>query len=191
MRVTEPGRTTERVFLVGVLIPFVAVNAWMLSTGGPARNLVLGAFMVVLMYLTMADVLRSREIHADLDAVAQGADATYWTRHERRHPVRRKAVALLLTHPDWETRVAALADASAPVAVGALPMVLTGVSVQLLGHLVTFTPGLNTYLPNWLADPGVWPAAALATAVGGTAVWRGVVHAAGGVVRSSGLRSGL
>ncbi|WP_030939711.1 M56 family metallopeptidase [Streptomyces sp. NRRL S-646] len=184
-----------RVFLIGVLLPFVAVNGWKLITADPApglaRNLVLAAFMVVLMYLTTADVLRSREIHADLDAVAQGADARYWTRHQGRRPVRRKVVSLLLTHPDWEVRVAALADASAPVALGALPMVLTGVSVQLLGYLITFTPGLNNYLPAWLADPGVWPAAALATAVGGIAVWRGVVHDRGGGARPSGLRAGL
>ncbi|MFF0083228.1 M48 family metalloprotease [Streptomyces canus] len=184
-----------RVFLLGVLLPFVAVNGWMLSTGDPApalvRNLVLAAFMVVLMYLTTADVLRTREIHADLDAVAQGADATYWTRHGRRRPVRHRAASLLRTHPDWEVRVAALADASAPVAVGTLPMLLTGVSAQLLGYLVTFTPGLNTYLPGLLADPGVWPAAALATAVGGTAIWRSVVHAPSASAGPSGLQAGL
>ncbi|MFE7931320.1 M48 family metalloprotease [Streptomyces sp. NPDC057456] len=184
-----------RVFLVGVLTPFVAVNGWKLITSDPApdlaRNLLLAAFMVVLMYLTTADVLRSREIHADLDAVAQGADAAYWTRHQERRPVRRKALALLRTHPDWEARVAALADSSAPVAVGALPMVLTGVSVQLLGYLVTFAPGLNNYLPSWLAVSGVWPAAALATAVGGVAVWRSVVHSGRGEATPSGLRAGL
>ena len=121
-----------RVSLVGVLTPFVAVNGWKLITSDPApdlaRNLLLAAFMVVLMYLTTADVLRSREIHADLDAVAQGADATYWTRHQERRPVRRKALALLRTHPDWEARVAALADSFAPVAVGALPISSTSAS---------------------------------------------------------------
>ncbi|MDQ1070869.1 M48 family metalloprotease [Streptomyces canus] len=184
-----------RVFLIGVLLPFVAVNGWKLVGSDPAphlaRNLVLAAFMVVLMYLTTADVLRTREIHADLDAVAQGADVAYWTRHERQRPVRRRAVSLLLTHPDWEERVAALTRSAVPVAVGALPMVLTGVSVQLLGHLVTFAPGFVNYLPAWLVLTGVWPAAALATAVGGFAVWRDVVRAGPEGPTPSGLSAGL
>ncbi|NUR02189.1 MAG: M48 family metalloprotease [Streptomyces sp.] len=202
-----------RVFLVGVLVPFVAVAGWQLAAIELAhapfnamppvltRDLVLAAFMVVLMYLTTADLLRSREIYADLDAVAQGADAGYWTRQQQRtvpggqggpaQAVGRAVRALLRTHPSWDTRVAALADASAPVAARALHMFLTGVSVTILGYLLTFTPGLNNYLPNWLADPGVWPAAALATAVAGAAVWRSVVHADPGAARPSGLRAGL
>ncbi|MGW1158557.1 M48 family metalloprotease [Streptomyces sp. NPDC002519] len=200
-----------RVFLIAVLIPFAAVNGWKLavpaSEDNPfdgsgavlARNLALAAFMVVLMYLTTADVLRTREIHADLDAVAQGADVIYWTRHRRPGPGRQSPVraagravsAILRTHPDWDMRVAALADASAPIAVRALPMFLTGASVEVLGYLITFTPGLNNYLPGWLADLGMWPAAALATAVGGAAVWRGVVYAGEGEPRPSGIRAGF
>jgi Zn-dependent protease with chaperone function len=204
------------VFLVGVLVPFVAVAGWKLASieltddrfnAMPpvlTRDLVLAAFMVVLMYLTTADLLRAREVYADLDAVAQGADAGYWTRQQQRprrtvpggrggpaQAVGRAVRALLRTHPSWDERVAALADASAPVAVRAPHMFLTGVSVTILGYLLTFTPGLNNYLPSWLADPGVWPAAALATAVAGAAVWRGVVHADPGTARPSGLRAGL
>ncbi|MDH6130209.1 M48 family metalloprotease [Kitasatospora sp. GP82] len=199
-----------RVFSVGLLVPFVAVDGWMLtgairsndpfngSAPGLTRNLALAAFMVLLMYLTTADLLRTRELHADLDAVAQGADASYWTRqlepgHNGR-PARaagRAIHSLLRTHPDWEARVATLAGGSASVAVRALPMVLTGVAVEVVGYLITFTTGLNTYLPEWLADPGVWPAAVLATAVGGVAVWRSVLHAEPGAPAPSGLRAGL
>lgn len=204
-----------RVFLAAVLIPFAAVAGWKLASvelatdpfnamgPGLTRDLILAAFMVILMYLTTADLLRAREIYADLDAVAHGASATYWVR-QREHESRpagsgrgpvlaacRAVLSLLRTHPDWETRVAALDDASAPVTASALQMVLTGVSVEVLGYLLTFTSGLNNYLPDWLADPGVWPAAVLAAAVAGTAIWRNVMHAERGGARPSGLRAGL
>ncbi|MFF7993406.1 M48 family metalloprotease [Kitasatospora xanthocidica] len=202
-----------RVFLVCVVVPFVVVVGWKLlpavlaptfHSAPPAplvRDLGLAAAMVALMHLTTAELLRAREIHADLDAVAHGADPAYWTGQGRRRTaqhrqgpaaaVGRTVRALLRTHPSWEARVAALADASAPVAVRPPQLVLTGVSVAVLGYLLTFTPGLNTYLPTWLDDPGVWPAAVLAAAVAAGSVRRSVVHAPPGAVRPSGLRAGL
>ncbi|MFE7527514.1 M48 family metallopeptidase [Kitasatospora sp. NPDC057542] len=207
-----------RVFLVCVVLPFVvvvgrellpAVLAPTFHSPPPAplaRDLALAAVMVVLMHLTTAELLRAREIHADLDAVAHGADPAYWTaqRHRRTAEQRRgpaavrpavravRAVrALLRTHPSWEARVAALADASAPVAVRPPQLVLTGVSVVVLGYLLTFTPGLNTYLPTGPGNPGVWPAAVLAAAVAAGSVRRSVVHGPPEAVRSSGLRAGL
>ncbi|KJK55036.1 M48 family metalloprotease [Saccharothrix sp. ST-888] len=202
-----------RVFLVCVVLPFVVAVGWELLPAvlaptfhspppAPlARDLALAAAMVLLMQLTTAELLRAREIHADLDAVAHGADPGYWTRQQRRRTAERRrgpvaaagrAVrALLRTHPSWEARVAALADAAAPVAVRPPQLVLTGVSVAVLGYLLTFTPGLNTYLPTWLGNPGVWPAAVLAAVVAAGAVRRSVVHAPPGAARPSGVRAGL
>ncbi|MFJ5546435.1 M48 family metalloprotease [Streptomyces sp. NPDC093225] len=202
-----------RVFLVCVVVPFVVVVGWRLvpavltpafPSPPPAplvRDLGLAAAMVVLMHLTTAELLRAREIHADLGAVAHGADPGYWARaRDRRAPVRRRGPvaatdravrALLRTHPSWEARVAALADAAAPVAVRPQQLVLTGISVVVLGYLLTFTHGLNTYLPVWLGGPGVWPAAVLAAAVAADAVRRSVLHAPSGTVPPSGLRAGL
>ncbi|MDH6579781.1 M48 family metalloprotease [Kitasatospora sp. MAP5-34] len=202
-----------RVFLACVVLPFVVAVGWQLlpavlaptfHTPPPAplaRDLALAAAMVLLMQLTTAELLRALEIHADLDAVAHGADPGYWTRQQRRRTAERRrgpvaaagraAGALLRTHPSWEARVAALADACAPVAVRPPQLVLTGVSVTVLGYLLTFTPGLNTYLPAWLGNPGVWPAAVLAAVVAAGAVQRSVVHAPPGAARPSGLRAGL
>ena len=84
--------------------------------GGIAR-----ARHLITRHANQADVLRSREVCADLDAVAQGAGPAYWTRHRLRAgsgrcPVKtvgRAALSLLRTHPDRERRVAALADCAA------------------------------------------------------------------------------
>lgn len=196
-----------RVFLACVLAPFVVVTAWNLCAGEGAdasfqavtptltRDLVQAVVLVLLMYLTTADLLRTREIHADLDACAQAREhVSYWKRQrdqEERTFLARRVLSLVRVHPTWAARVAALGDESAPVTVQSLNMFLTGVSVEILGYLLTFTPGLSNYLPDWLADPGVWPAAALATAVAATAVWRGVVNAGDRTTPSAGLRAGL
>jgi Zn-dependent protease with chaperone function len=202
-----------RVFLLCVVVPFVAVVGWKLvpavftpsfhspPTAPLVRDLALAAAMVVLMQLTTAELLRAREIHADLDAVAHGADPVFWTQQQhRRADERRQAPAAavgralrarLRTHPSWDARVAALADASAPVSVQPLQMVLTGISVTVLGYLLTFTPGLNTYLPTWLGNPGVWPTAVLSAAVAAGAVQRSVLQAPPGASQPSGLRAGL
>lgn len=205
-----------RLFLLFALTPFVVVEGWRLVRGelldGPslfwpgqapalARNMMLSAFMVALMKLATADVLRSREIHADIDAVRQRADRTYWARRAEAAPRRRtgprvlKAVpSALLTHPDWGTRKAALDDPSVLFTVQAPTMFLTGAAAAILGYFLAISPGTGMYLArfSWLPSFSIWPAAVLTTSVAGVAVWRNVVYSIrNGTIPPSGLRAGL
>lgn len=156
-----------RVFLVAVLIPFVAVNIWWLvqavmSSGGPLdtlsgtwldllRGLVLAGFIVCFMYLAMADTLRTREICADLKAVDLGADRGCWTGHvpepsaevpeaSRVRDLIRAAKSLLKTHPGWAVRVQALDDSQVLSTVRALPMFLAGAAIDMLLFEFSFNP---------------------------------------------------
>lgn len=217
-----------RVFLVGVLAPFALAEGWKAVRGalaptrslywrgeapGLVRDLALSAFIVALMYLATADILRTREIYADIEAVARGADRGLWTRHASSGAgdrgvgrvgravrvvwavrVARVARSALRTHPDGPTRAAALADPTALVTVRAPSMFLTGAAAEILGYFLAHTPATAQYLAqfSWLQDNEVWPAAALATAVAGAAVWRSVVHSVRRSLRPpSGLRAGF
>ena len=85
-----------RVFVVGALLPFTIAASWYLFTVGireqqlpevtsPAelvRTFVMVAFLVTLTYLAMADVLRTRELCADIEAVRNDADPSYWDRSD-------------------------------------------------------------------------------------------------------------
>lgn len=207
-----------RVFLIGVLIPFTVLSSWYLvstalsrqppgywSASVPllARTLIMSVFLVALTYLAMADVLRTREICADIEAIGNHADRTYWTRHVTAAPSSRNRLratvaavrAALRTHPDWPTRVAATADPEALFVISALPMFLTGVAVAILGYHLNFTQGAHEHylwgIPG-VPDYGLWPAATLATAVAGGAVWRGVTRSVSdGTPPFRGLRAGL
>ncbi len=198
-----------RVFLLLVLAPYLVwlgvqnyarVLSWTWSGYLPAvtRGLLLPLFMVALVYLARSDVLRSREVYADLAAVRWGADPHSWTFTT---PVPaggavRRARAWLLelwrTHPPWETRRHALADPKPLFEVRALPIFLTGAAAALVNtHLLLYGSPYN------LGTGGVYQAAALApalliTGVAGTALWRTVAYA---VLTSgrvpSGVRTGL
>jgi Zn-dependent protease with chaperone function len=205
-----------RVFLLGVLAPFALAEGWKTVRGalsrthslywqgeapGLVRDLVLSAFIVALMYLATADILRTREIYADIDAVSRRADRTYWTRHAPSAPSDRGAAravravrSALRTHPDWQTRSTALADPTALFTVRAPSMFLTGAAAGILGYFLAYTPATGRHLAqfSWLQDSDVWPTAALATAVAGVAVWRSVVHSVRRGLRApSGLRAGF
>ncbi|MEV0598781.1 M56 family metallopeptidase [Streptomyces sp. NPDC050315] len=203
-----------RVFVVGALAPYAVVASgylvstlserapgyWSASLPLLVRTLVMSAFLVALTYLAMADVLRTREMCADIEAVGNQADRSYWTRHitdtprsgsqswSRLRAMARAVRAALRTHPDWSARAAATVDPAAVFTLSAMPMFLTGVAVTIFGYHLNFTPGAN----EQLVDYGTWPAATLATAVAGVAVWRRVTRSVGeGAPPSSVLRAGL
>jgi hypothetical protein len=205
-----------RLFLFGVLMPFAVREGWLIASGALShthplywsghapdlvRDLALSAFIVALVYLVMADILRSREIYADIDAVRQQADRTLWTRHipvtprdRGRSRAMRAVRSAVRTHPDWRMRVAALADPSALFTVHAQSMFLTGATAEVLGYFLSHTPGTGEYLArfSWLQSSGIWPTAALVTGVAGPAVWRSVVHSVrNNLPIPSGLRAGL
>ena len=85
-----------RVYLLAPLLPYAALAAvglfslvagsWPQSPFGPIartvylQELLLSAVMVALVYLVRADILRSREINADIAAVGWGADPRVWRR---------------------------------------------------------------------------------------------------------------
>jgi Zn-dependent protease with chaperone function len=120
----------RRVFLVAVLIPFAAVQGWLLlriqdpsveRTYWPAEppdgRLAFSVFLAAMVYLTSAEILRNRELCADLDAVANGADPGVWGSRHMVGTGRRAsgltaplmAVAgwllrLWRTHPTWAQR---------------------------------------------------------------------------------------
>lgn len=224
--------TVWRVFLIAVLIPFAVVNLWWLdrdlaSADGPAialagtwpdllRGLVLAVFMVCLMYLATADTLRTREMCADLEAVALGADRDCWTQYardlsavvpkatgaSRTRVLLHAARSLFSSHPDWVERSGTLARRSSLFTVRMLTMFLAGAAVSLLRFELSWNPAsqsvslltADTGLEHLLLfnDLGGHPASVLATAIAGILVWREVVHRADeGLPLPSGLRAGF
>ncbi|MFE5325467.1 M48 family metalloprotease [Embleya sp. NPDC056575] len=144
-----------RVYVTLVLIPEFAYFGWEFvrteraaaeSPWWPAAGPIFvgfvttGALLAGLVHLARADLLRHRELHADVRAVAWGASAAGWDRADsgepRAHPVRR-LLAPLRTHPGWAERRRVLADPALLFRAGGLEMFLAGVAAMLLsGSLV-------------------------------------------------------
>jgi Zn-dependent protease with chaperone function len=197
-----------RAFLVIVLLPFAGFSAYQIVDGNAkmlkwsspvpsARSIALSAGLVFLVYLVRADVLRTREIHADLTAVARGADlsgqGTWAVPASGRRRVFDALTRPLRTHPDWELRRRSLSDPAALFGLSAVLMFLTGTATMLVS--AQLTNDLQTYsvADGWAVNlaPAA-AAAALLTAVAGTALWRAVAHAARTGRRvPSGVRAGL
>lgn len=181
-----------RVFAGVVLLPAAAEAAYFLITDRfPATwhvpavyayYLAGEALIALMVYLTRADLLRTRELYADLTA------ARLWTcpldmadnRTAKVLPRGRWARALAAvgglwrTHPSWRARRRALAAPEALFGLGALPLFATGLTVDL---------AVSQLASNWPGGPGAagtaWPllTAGLVTAIGGAAVWRAVACA--------------
>lgn len=177
-----------RVFLVLVLLPWTAVGLDILLLRGSAevRGMyapfnthaqVLGGLLVLAVYLSRLEILRHREIYADLMAVRWGASAQPWQDSAlRRHAGKgwRKPfvwfAALWHTHPSPALRSASLADPRALFALRALPLLLTGLAADILvWHL-----GALLYRFLWL---GAVLVAGLVVGIGGVALWRAVLYA--------------
>ncbi len=182
-----------RTFIAAVLVPYAVGFAVLILTalqkpqpyqiGLPAwRALVLPLLMTVVVYLARSDVLRNRELHADLAAARWGADPHIWGAVAPAPPARvlsralRAFAELWRTHPRWDLRREALADSASLFGVPALPMFLTGVAAVLVnGQLWDLSvPGLVDQWA-WNLVMALVPAA-LVSGVVGVALWRGVVH---------------
>ncbi|MFD8088137.1 M48 family metalloprotease [Kitasatospora sp. NPDC059722] len=198
-----------RVYVLLVMLPYTAwfladlpalVRAvdWPQQVPGVVRSVTLSVAMAVLVYLARSDVLRSREIHADLTAVRWGAPPHGWA-GETTAPVggafRRAAgsfAELWRAHPRFDVRRHSLTDPEALFDLRALPMFLTGAAAALFGTQV------DGYLVSHGLD-GVWfqqaaevVAAGFVTGVAAVAIWRAVLYAvATGRRPPSGVRSGL
>ncbi|WP_030618814.1 M48 family metalloprotease [Streptomyces achromogenes] len=177
-----------RVFLVLVLLPWTGVGLDILLLRGSAEvrgvyapfnthAQVLGGLLVLAVYLSRLEILRHREIYADLMAVRWGASAQPWQdsavrRHAGegwRRPFVRIA-ALWHTHPSPALRRASLADPMALFTLRALPLFLTGLAADILVWHLDALP----YEFLWL---GTVLVAGLVVGIGGVALWRAVLYA--------------
>ncbi|MEV6040776.1 M48 family metalloprotease [Nonomuraea sp. NPDC052116] len=197
-----------RVFIALVLLPYVTwyLTAIPTSVRSPfwageaafaTRGMLLSVFMILLVYLARSDVLRSREIYADLAALRWGADLRSLTftvsapARGRLQQALGSFVELWRTHPRWALRRDAVTDPAALFGVQALPMFLTGAAAPLIDTQAA------DYLPSiakgtWMVQVTALVVAGLVTGVAGIALWRAVAHAVlTGRRAPSGVRAGL
>ncbi|WP_327706008.1 M48 family metalloprotease [Streptomyces decoyicus] len=201
-----------RVFLALVVVPFTVLYGgsfvaaqffgafyggdavfWPAGRAGVLRALASALFMVLLVVLARADTLRHRELYADADAVALGAQRQVWDGARDRgpltvvptflHQARSRVTALWSTHPSWAVRRRSLDDPAALFSLGTEQMFLIGWAALVSAHTLS---GL------WGTTAATW-ATALPTAVLVTiAVWRSLAYAEHhGLRRPDGLRPGL
>jgi hypothetical protein len=212
--ITYATVATWRVYLVVLLLPASLSAAWSLLSPFTAaystlesdnqslelHALAAAAFMVLLVLLSRADLLRTRETYADLDAARWGAVPREWPSDKPRQGLLAGFLRLWQSHPDWQQRAAALTDTSGLFRVSSVQMFLTGGAAGLILYrlqddlrLVTGSSGdsLNGP-PDWVAYASAAIAAALVAAIAGVQLWRAAAHASSlGLTASSGFRSGL
>lgn len=203
---TYVTRAAWRVYLIALLLPAAVSGVWLLVSdwiSGTAaqsvfwppvralelKSLVVTAFIVLLVYLARADVMRARETYADLDASAWGARTAAFASEEKLPGPLAAFWQLWRTHTGQRQRAEVLTDATAVLRVSSLQMFLTGAAAVVV--LYQFQGDLS---PGGGATGGLqyWPgilAAALIASVAGVALWRAVAYTAGPA--PSGLRAGL
>ncbi|WP_405108485.1 M48 family metalloprotease [Micromonospora sp. NBC_01405] len=198
-----------RVFVGMVLLPYLAIYVTMFvnAVGSPllvgelpmfVRGLLLTVVLVGLVHLARADVLRSREVYADLAAVRWGAAPRAWAVTTpdpvggRSRRIVGRFAELWRTHPRWDLRRDALADPAALFGVRALPMFLTGVAAWLFTSQASDVLGSRDLTGAWALQGMSLVAAVLVTGSVGVVLWRAVTHA---VLTAravpSGVRAGL
>ncbi|WP_194927811.1 M48 family metalloprotease [Catenulispora pinisilvae] len=174
-----------RVFLIAALLPGAVDDvislltehtpaAWGETTADKS-GLLLEVLIVVLAYLTRADILRTREIYADRTAQSNNA---MLDREGPAEAVRlsawRRASAnfaqLWRTHPSWTARHAALRDPSILFRPRFSVLFITAFAADIAAH------ALIPESDNWGSLPQAF-IAALVVGIGGIAVWRAVVAA--------------
>ena len=202
-----------RAFAVIVLLPGIAlrlypwpnvrglgaaVELWRTDWQPNLRGLLTLVILTSLVLLARADVLRTRELYADLDATRwSGARSLLGVTTEpgpgpgsRRPPaIARRVAALWRTHPAWSERDESLLAPAVLYGVRATTMFLTGVAAITVVREFGFI---------WRSSPfsdverlSAWIIAALITGIAGVALWRSIAHAVltDGQV-PTGLRSG-
>lgn len=179
-----------RVFLGAVLLPYavwavvamVQPSWWSADHPLAVRQVLLVVVLVVLVYLARADVLRSREVCADLVASRWGASHRTWdvTTPE---PARRWLASfteLWRTHPRLDLRRAAVAGAGELFGLRALPVFLTGVAATLINtQLVSYlrsSLAVEGVVRDWVGQALLLVPSGLVVGVVGIALWRAVVH---------------
>lgn len=194
-----------RVFLFTVLPGYVVWAALSLHVslssavfGAPSlvatsRDMAATAAMIAFVFLARADILRTRELYADADALRWGADPAGWlgatdrTNRDRGRSgtALRAFVSLWRSHPDWERRRQALADTQELFRSSALTLFLTGATASICaGQLYGFGTG-------WVIHLAADTVAGLIAATVGVTLWRAAARAVlTGGRAPSGLRAG-
>jgi Zn-dependent protease with chaperone function len=195
-------------FAATTLLPFlvwrvsVLVDTVRLPTGRPhvvlaVRDIAFAVVLALVIYLVRVEVLRNRELYADLTADRLGADLSMLERWKDRRSggrLARLGVAirrLLDHHPTPAERWKVLGDTETLFAARPLPVLLSGVAVVLIGDQLEWA------LPWVVPEPLVPQLVALTQAglvagVVGIALWRAVVYAAATSARPpSGIGAGL
>ncbi|MEU1289754.1 M56 family metallopeptidase [Kitasatospora sp. NPDC005856] len=189
-----------RVFALLVALPFVLVVGgtlvgaefglfvgadrvfWPAGRAPLVRQAATALGMALLVVLARADALRHRELYADADAVALGADRRVWDVRDPVGPAARLG-RLWRSHPTWAQRRRALDDPAALFTLAPLQTFLlgaAGVAVPLL--LPPFAGG----------TVGVWLATVPTALILAVAAWRSTAYAAHrGTAGPQGLRAGL
>ncbi|WP_435603857.1 M48 family metallopeptidase [Streptomyces sp. bgisy130] len=202
-----------RAFALVVLLPYAVMNIyppmaspsefleqlpsrWLIGLRGLVYPLVLAALVM----LARADVLRTRELYADLDAVRWGGSpqalavggAAPMTVGFGLRNVGHRFVSLWRTHPAWTERRQSLLDPAALFGIRATTMVLTAAAVVESGQATLLLLDRDLPLPRDADTVSAWLEAALITGIVGTALWRAVTHALlAGRPTPSGLRAGV
>ncbi|MEU7299568.1 M48 family metalloprotease [Streptomyces sp. NPDC007206] len=194
-----------RVFLLTVLPGYVisAVLALHASLSSPVfgppsvvattRDLSSMATMIAFVFLVRADILRTREMYADADALRWGADPAVWhgvgdevdRGRGRLATVGRAFLAVWRSHPGWQRRREALADTEELFRPSALTLFLTGATASTCAaQLYALGTGVMVHVAADMV------AGLVATTVGVT-LWRAAARAVlTGDRAPSGLRAG-
>ncbi|PXX61121.1 peptidase M48-like protein [Nocardia tenerifensis] len=182
-----------RAFLLCALLPHLIGQAVSLATATETwredwqlglRGLIRVAVLVALTYLVRADILRTREFYADLDAAnLAGRSAFTWRDNhavvQPRTAVLHRFIGIWRTHPDISERLRSLRDPGILFGANALPMFLTGVVAQVAN--VSLPAVVDSFGLPWdqlaVERVSTWVTAALVVGIAGYALWRVVGYA--------------
>ena len=157
-------------------------------------------FIAGLNYLSRADILRFREVAADVTAGRWGADYCTWHTEPGRSPRMPRARLILRalgaawqTHPRWEPRRRYLNDPSGLLLPDALTMFLTGAAAAFTADQLTSV--LDSVLSQFITGDDLLQAllaSGFIAVIGGGGLWRAVQDAvSGGRLVPSGLNAGI
>ncbi|MGW8688122.1 M48 family metalloprotease [Streptomyces sp. NPDC055817] len=181
-----------RTFLVLVLLPQIITFAYGAAVSTVPASwgrayayayMIAQPFLIsLLVYLTRADILRNREIHADLTAARRGASGhsgfpgAAGNAAGRSYRVRAWAAfrGLWRTHPSWAIRHRSLTDPATVFQSGALPMFLTGAATGMASVRLHDLPNSSLLMIRVQA----LFLSGLAMTIAGALLWRAVTYAA-------------
>ncbi|WP_205325416.1 M48 family metalloprotease [Glycomyces sp. YM15] len=157
-----------RAFVALILLPFIAAQVyvafvaaerfpWGATTlGSSTVSIGAAAVMTVLVHLTRADILRTRELEADAAAHLPGTDPACSPDNDPRWLLRlplpvQRFVVLWRTHPTWAMRRHALSDPASSGRIQPLTLALTGFGAVLVREHIQLTVTAAAIAP-YLAD---------------------------------------